>query len=50
MGVQVDRPGPLARTKLIGVGESILEHLHHRHYAGRLIFNALNRGAGFTQI
>ena len=30
VGVQVDRPGPLTRAKLVGVGEGIFQHLHHR--------------------
>ena len=48
--MQVNRPGALACAKLVGVGECIFQHLHHRDHAGRLVFNALDRRARFTQV
>ena len=48
--VQVNRPRPLARAKLVGIGKRIFQHLHHRDDAGRLVFDALNRRARFPQV
>ena len=48
--MQVHGPRTLARPELIRVGERILEQLHHRVHPGRLVLDALNRGALFTQI
>ena len=48
--VQPDRPRPLAGTELVGIGEGILQHLHHRHHAGGLVFDALDRRPGLAQV
>ena len=48
--VEVDRAGTLAGTELIGVGEGILQQLHHGDDAGRLVLNVLNWCTGLADI
>ena len=50
MGMQIDRAGPLTRAELVGIGEGIFEHFHHRYDAGGLIFDTLDRRPGFAKI
>ena len=48
--MQPDRSRPLAGAKLVGIGEGVLQHLHHRHHPGGLIFDALDRRPGLAQV
>ena len=48
--MQVNRARALTRAKLVGIGEGIFQHLHHRDHAGGLVFDALDRRARFTQV
>ena len=48
--MQPDRTRPLAGAELIGVGEGVLQHLHHRHHPRRLVFDALDRRPGLAQV
>ncbi len=50
MGVEIDGAGTLARAKLVGVGEGILQEFHHRNDAGGLVFDLFDRRTGFTKI
>jgi len=50
MGVQIDRAGPLARAELVGVGEGVFQHFHHRYHAGGLILDALDWRPGFAKV
>ena len=50
-GARADKPRPHpACAKLVGVGEGIFQHLHHRNDAGRLVFDAFDRRARFPQV
>lgn len=48
--MQVHRPRPLAGTELVGVGEGVLQQLHHRHDAAGLVLDALDGRAHLTQV
>ena len=48
--MQVNRACTLTRAKLVGIGEGIFQHLHHRDHPGGLVFDALDRRPGFTQV
>ncbi len=50
MRVEPDRARALTRAKLIGVGEGVLQHLHHRNHARRLVLDAFDRRAVFAQV
>ena len=50
MGMQIDGPRPLTRPQLVGVGERILQQLHHGNDAAGLVLNALDGRAHLTQI
>ena len=48
--VQVHGAGTLAGTELVGVGEAVLEELHHGDDAGGLVLDLLDRGADFADV
>ena len=48
--VEPYRAGALTRAKLVGVGEGVLQHLHHRNHARRLVLDAFDRRAVFAQV
>ena len=48
--MKINRARALARTELVGVRKRIFQHFHHRNNTGRLVFDAFNRRANFTQI
>jgi hypothetical protein len=50
VGVQIDRPRPLPRTELVGVGERILQEFHDGNDAGRLVLDLLDRRAHFAKV
>ena len=50
MGMQIDRARALARPELVGIGEAVLQELHHRNDAGGLVFDLFDRRAHLAQI
>ncbi|MCY1229136.1 hypothetical protein D9M72_414930 [compost metagenome] len=48
--MQVHRAGTLAGTELVGVGEAVLEELHHGDDARGLVFDLLDRRADFADV
>ncbi len=48
--VQVHRTGTLAGTELVGVGEAVLEELHHGDDTGGLILDLLDRRADLADV
>ena len=50
VGVQVHRAGTLTGTELVGVGERVLQQLHHRDDTGGLVLDVLDRRADLTDI
>ncbi|CGY27591.1 Uncharacterised protein [Salmonella enterica subsp. enterica serovar Typhi] len=48
--MEINRAGPLARAKLVGIRKRVFQHFHHRDHAGRLILNAFDRRARLAQI
>ena len=50
MRMQVDRARTLPSAQLVGVGEGILQKLHHGDHPGRLVFDLFNRRTGFPQV
>ena len=50
VGVEVDRASALAGAQLVGVGEGVLQKLHHRDHARGLVLDVLNRRALFADV
>lgn len=50
MGVQIHRARALPGTELIGVGEGVLQELHHRDDTGGLVLGLLDGCALLTQV
>ena len=50
VGVKIHCAGTLTCAQLIGVGEGVLQQLHHRNHAAGLVFDVLDRGAELTQV
>lgn len=50
VGVQIGGTGALARTQLVGIRERVLQQLHHRVHARRLILDLLDQGTQFAQV
>ena len=48
--VQVHRAGTLAGAELVGVGEAVLEQLHHGDDAGGLVLDLLDRRADLADV
>ena len=50
VGVEVHRTGALAGPELVGVGEGVLEQLHHGDDAAGLVLDVLDRRAVLAQV
>ncbi len=50
VGVEIDRPGALARPQLVGVGEGVFQELHDRDDAGGLVLDTLDRCPDFAHL
>ena len=50
VGVQVHRTGALTRTELVGVGEGVLQELHHGDDARGLVLDVLDGRAVLAQV
>ena len=50
MRIEVHRAGALPRAKLVRVRERVLQQLHDRDHAARLVLDVLDRGAELAKI
>ena len=50
MRIEVHRAGALPRAKLVRVRERVLQQLHDRDHAARLVLDVLDRGAELAQV
>ena len=50
VGVEIDRTGTLPRAELVGVGKTVLQELHHRDDARRLVLDLLDRRAHLAKV